>query len=881
MTTAQNSATLLWMYSYNREFKRHTLSKNYRSSYLKVRLGNFLLKAAVAGILLGIVGIIFLFIWYSKDLPSPDKVQRKDGFSTVVLDRNEKPLYDIFTDKNRIPLKSEEIPDWIKKATVAIEDKDFYKHQGFDTRGMIRSLVNIITLRGLQGGSTLTQQLVKNSLLTSERSLPRKIREFVLSIQIERKYTKDQILQMYLNEAPYGGTMYGVESATQGYFGKHAKDLTLIESVILAGLPQEPSYYTPFGSYPKAYIDRATEVLRRMREDGDITPSQEAELKRDLPNVKFKENSEKSKAIHFVLKVRQELIDKFGSQVVDAGGLRVITTLDGDLQEKTETIVKEEVEKAKNLNLTNGAAVVIDPRNGEILAYVGSKDFSESENGFQGKFDVALMGLRQPGSALKPIAYAVGFTKGYNPSTLIMDVATQFPGGEGQKDYEPKNYDGKFKGPVQVRFAIGNSINVPAVKMTAMVGVPDILKTAYDMGLSTLAPTSLNERKLGLSLVLGGGEVKLIDLTSAYGVFATGGVRNDPSDILKVIDPGGNVIYEKKPVAGRRVLNEDVSFLVSHILLDNNARKDIFGPNSYLIVPGKTVGVKTGTTDDKKDNWTVGYTPSVVVGVWVGNNDNSAMNPKIASGVTGAAPIWNRIMKEALKDKKDEEFKKPDNVTSVTIDAFGGGLPKDGRPTRSEYFIKGTEPTATASIYKKLKVSKSDNNKLANAVEIANGQYDEKDFIVFEETDPTSRDGKNRWQEGIDQWLKTQSDPAYKAPHDTSTTDENTIVVRFKRPQDKSKLDDNSFDVVIEANANRDIKKMELYINDSLKNSQDNTSLMTQNITLDSGIYKLKAKAYDDAGHTGESEITIGIKTDPAPTDTPLSPSDTPTPALP
>lgn len=878
MTFFLISATLLWMYSYNREFKRNTLSKNYRSSYLKVKLGNLLLKAVVIGIILGIVGIIFLFIWYSKDLPSPDKVQRKDGFSTVVLDRNEKPLYDIYTDKNRIPLKSEEIPDAIKKATVAIEDKDFYKHQGFDTRGIIRSFFNIITLRGVQGGSTLTQQLVKNSLLTSERSLPRKIKEFVLSVQIERKYTKDQILQMYLNEAPYGGTMYGVESAAGGYFGKHAKDLTLIECVILAGLPQEPSYYTPFGSHPKAYIDRATEVLRRMREDGDISPSQELELKRDLPNVKFTQDTRNARAVHFVLKVRQELIDKFGSQMVDAGGLRVITTLDGDLQDKVETIVKDEVDKAKSLNLSNGAAVVIDPQTGEILAYVGSKDYQESENGFQGKFDVASMGLRQPGSALKPIAYAAGFTKGYTPATLLMDVDTKFPGGEGQKDYQPKNYDGKFRGPVQVRFAIGNSINVPAVKMTALVGVPDILKTAYDMGISTLAPTSDNEKKLGLSLVLGGGEVKLLDLTSAYGVFATGGIRNDPADILKVIDSGGTVVYEKKPVTGRRVLNEDVSFLMSHILLDNNARKDVFGPNSYLVIPGRTVAVKTGTTDDKRDNWTIGYTPSVVVGVWVGNNDNSPMNPKIASGVTGAAPIWNRIMKEALKDKKDEEFKKPEDVISLTIDAFGGGLPKEGKPTRSEYFIRGTEPTSVAPIYKKLKVSKSDNNKLANAVEIANGQYDEKDFIVFEESDPTSRDNQNRWQDGINSWLATQSDPLYKAPHDTSTADENNVVVRFKKPQDKNRIEDNSFDVVIEASANHSIKKIELYMNDSLKSSQDNTNLMTQNIALDTGIYKLRAKAYDDSGHTGESEITVGIKTDPNPTDTPLPPSPTPLP---
>ncbi len=822
----------------------------------------------IFGIIASFILFFVFLIWYSKDLPSPDKVQRKEGFSIVVLDRSGNPIYDIYNDKNRIPVALSDIPDDLKKATIAIEDKDFYKHQGFDPKGVIRAVFNIVTLRGIQGGSTLTQQLVKNVLLTSEKTIPRKIKEFILAIQIERKYTKDEILQMYLNESPYGGTMWGIESAAVGYFGKHAKDLTFVESVILAGLPQRPSYYSPFGPNPKAYIGRAEEVLRRMREDGYITEAKEFETKKLLADVKFASASGQFKAQHFVFYVRKQLVEKFGEKMVDAGGLIVTTTLDGKLQEKAETIVREEIDKLKGLNVTNGAAVVLDTKTGEILAYVGSKTYDSEDEKFQGKFDIVSMGYRQPGSALKPITYAVGLTKGYTASTLIMDVETHFPGGEGKPDYIPKNYDNKFRGPVQVRYALGNSINVPAVKMTALVGVKDILKTAYDMGIGTLAPTNENVNKLGLSLTLGGGEVRLLDLASAYSVFGNSGVKNEPYSILKVVDSSRKVLYEHKKVAGKKVLGEDVCFIISDILSQNDARKEVFGERSYLVISGKTVAVKTGTTDDKRDNWTVGYTPSVVVGVWVGNNDNSPMNPKLASGTTGAAPIWNLIMKEALKSKQDEPFKKPDNVLELTIDAFGGGLPKDGRPQRKEYYIKGTEPISVSSIYKKIKVSKSDQNKLANAVEIATGAYEEKEFIVFTENDPTSKDGRNRWQEGIDAWIEKQGDPLYHPPKDTANTDEKKVIVSIKKPDNQSQVDSNEVEIRVEAKAIKAIAKIEIYIDDELKTSV-NSNYFNEPINLSTGVHKIKAKAYDQDKNSGEAEITIGVRTSPNPTATP------------
>ncbi len=844
-----------------------------------MKLLSFASTFLIAGLIGGVIIFFLLFLWYAKDLPSPETVKRKEGYSTVVLDRNNKPVYDIYTDKNRIAIPFSDIPDFLKKATIAIEDKDFYKHQGFDQKGILRSVFNTLTFQGIQGGSTLTQQLVKNVLLSSERTFTRKIKEFMLAVQIERKYSKDEILQMYLNESPYGGTMWGIESASLGYFGKHAKELTQPEAVILAGLPQRPSYYSPFSATDKAYLPRAEEVLRRMREDGYINPKEEYDLKKNLAEVKFASPGAQFQAVHFVFYIKKQLVEKFGEKLVDEGGLRVTTTLDLPLQEKVESIVDEELGKLKSLDVSNGAAMVINPQNGEILTYVGSRQYSSDDPEFQGKFDVVSMGFRQPGSTLKPITYAAAFTKGYTPASLLMDVETKFPGGENRPDYVPKNYDGKFRGPVQIRFALANSINIPAVKMTALVGIKNILETAYEMGMSTLQPTDDNVSRLGLSLTLGGGEVRLLDLVPAFGVFAAAGIKNDLVSILKVTDGNGKVLYEAKKTSGRRVLPEDVSFLISDILSDNNSRKDVFGPNSYLYVPGRTVAVKTGTTDDKKDNWAVGYTPSFAVGVWVGNNDNTPMNPKLASGATGAAPIWNRIIQEALRASKDEPFKKPDDIVSVSVDSYSGGLPYKDKPTRNEYFIKGTEPAETSPIYKKIKLSKSDNNKLANLIEIATGSYDEKEYIVFTEDDPTSRDEKNRWQEGIDEWIGKQGDPVYHPPKDTSNKDENNVVVKIKTPQDKTKIDDNNVRVEAEGKSTKDIKKMEIYIDDVLKTTTENNYL-DETIVLETGIRNIKVKAYNSDNNSGEAEISIGVKTSWEPTNTPApTPTVTPLPS--
>lgn len=793
-------------------------------------------------LILLIIFTLFSFVIFAKDLPSPHKLNERDAsLSTKIYDRDGELLYDIFGDKNRTVVNFNELPEYVKQATIAVEDKNFYEHQGFSLLGIARAAANIIFLQNLQGGSTITQQVVKNTLLSPERTITRKIKESILTVQVERKYTKDEILQIYFNEVPYGGTAWGIEAASQTYFRKNAKDLTLTEAVILAGLPQRPTYYSPYGTNPDAYVARAEAVARRMREDGYITKEQEEQIKKELPEIVFSPDDQGIKAAHFVFYIRDLLSEKYGDKFIEQGGLKVTTTLDYELQQEAQKIVAEEIEKLGELKVGNGAAVVLDPQKGEILAMVGSKDYFAKD--YDGQVNVSLS-LRQPGSALKPFTYATGFKAGYTPATVIMDVPTEFPGGEGQPPYKPVNYDGTYKGPVQARFALGNSINVTAVKMTALVGVKNMLRTAFDSGIKSLEPSDDNLKRFGLAVTLGGAEVRLLELSTGYGTFANRGKYIEPTPILKVEDRDGKVLEEKKNVEDKKVLGEDIAYLVSHILSDNVARTDVFGANSLLRISGKTVAVKTGTTDDKRDNWAVGYTPSVVVGVWVGNNDNSPMNPKIASGVTGATPIWNRIMSFALRDKQSEDFAKPDNVNALEIDAFGGGLPCRDFPKRSEYFIKGTEPTKDCLVQKTL---------------------DGKDYYVFLEFDPVSTDGKNRWQEGIDAWAATNSDSKYRVPGELKvepTQDPDEIKVHFKKPSGNSQVDYN-FETEAEIETGRKVSKVEFYIDGSIKSTKNGDNKNVKfNFTFaeaNKGKHKIKVKAFNEAGRDAQNEIEVSV----------------------
>ncbi len=617
----------------------------------------------------------------------------------------------------------------------------------------MRIAYNLILKRRAIGGSGITQQLVKNVLLTNERSLPRKIKELILAIQVDNKFSKDQILEMYLNNIGYGGASVGVEAGAQTYFGKPAKELDLPQSAFLAGIPLNPNIFSPFTGNTY-YINRSKEVLNAMVDSAYITRKEADSALKTIQGYKFSQHETQIKAPHFVLYVKELLAQQFGEQMVERGGLQVTTTLDYGIQKQAESIVKEEIDKLKNYDVGNGAAMITDPKTGQVLSMVGSKDYfgtplpegctSGKTCVFEPNFNASLS-PRQPGSSLKPVIYAKAFEKGYTPATMLMDVKTNFKATDSEDDYIPVNYDGKFRGPVQIRFALGNSLNIPAVKMLAMVGVKDAMQKGYDMGIRNWNPTPENLKNVGMSLVLGGRETSLHDEVTAYGSFANKGIRKDLVSILKVTDSRGKVLYEQKDTAGQRALSEEVAFLISHILLDNNARVEEFGPSSYLNIPGKTVAVKTGTTDEKRDNWTIGYTPSYVVGVWVGNNNNATMNQKIASGITGASPIWNHLMTMVLKGKADEQFAVPTNVTAVQVDASAGGQPAFGFSARTEYFVKGTEPTAKSPDYK---------------------DKDGKVYIHYHEEDPVSTDGKNRWQEGIDQWIDQnhKDDEKYHPP---------------------------------------------------------------------------------------------------------------------
>jgi 1A family penicillin-binding protein len=669
--------------------------------FFKTKKFKFLLLAFV----FSTVGFYFLIL---KDLPSPSKLSSPDSFpaSTKIFDRNGKLLYDIYVDKNRTPVKLDSLPQYVKDATIAAEDKDFYKHKGFAIRGILRAGFNTLFKRKLQGGSTISQQLVKNTLLTQERTLRRKIREAFLTIAVEILYPKDKILEMYLNQIPYGGTAYGIGAASQMYFGKTPDKLTLAEAALLAGLPQSPTRYSPFGAHPEMAKHRQNYVLNEMVNDNFISQEEADQAKAE--ELVFAKHGHGIKAPHFVMYVKDQLVEKFGQQTVDQGGLRVYTTLDLEIQEFAQTAVATEVAKLTKEKVTNGAALVTNPKTGAILAMVGSKDYFAKD--IDGNFNVTTT-IRQPGSSIKPLNYAVALEKKIlTPASLVLDTPTCFT-NPGQKAYCPDNYDNSFHGPTQFRFALGNSYNIPAVKILALNGLEDFIASASAMGITTFK----DPKNYGLSLTLGGGEVRMTDMATAFGVFANQGARQDLYTIEKVEDSNGKILEKHKTTEGEKVLSAETCYLISHILLDNNARSAAFGSSSYLVVKNHPeVSVKTGTTNDKKDNWTIGYTPSYVVAVWVGNNNSQPMS-YVASGVTGASPIWNKIMRYVLS-KKDEEMGKPfqewpikpEGVVGASICSLSGLLPGDsGCSTRYEYFINGTVPSETESLKRHIPINKS------------------------------------------------------------------------------------------------------------------------------------------------------------------------------
>ncbi|MFQ5540630.1 MAG: transglycosylase domain-containing protein [Candidatus Paceibacteria bacterium] len=627
------------------------------------------------GVFVGLVSIGFfvggaVFIWAATfKIPDIESLQsRKVAQSTKIYDRTgEVLLYDLHEDVDRTVVPIADISLNIRNATVAIEDSTFYEHNGIRPIATLRAVfLQPLRGRGVQGGSTITQQVVKNSVLTSKRLVSRKIIEWVVALRLESVLSKDDILELYLNESPYGGTIYGVEEAAQSFFGKSASDVTLVEAAYLAALPQAPTYYSPYGNNREDLEERKNLVLSRMRELGFITEEEYATAMGE--EVKFKTQVISGiRAPHFVFYVREQLEREFGRRTLEESGWKVVTTIDMELQEAAEATVANHAEtNEKNFRASNAAMVATDPKTGDILAMVGSRDYFDDE--IDGNYNVATAKPgRQPGSAFKPFVYAAAFDRGLSPNTVLFDVKTQFSTACRPDDlseeapcYSPNNYDEVFKGPVTLRSALAESRNVPAVKLLYLVGLSDALRTARAMGITTLE----NEARYGLTLVLGGGEVTPLEMTAAYGVFAAEGMKRDTRSILKVEDRNGNEV-RTYPVRENRVLKESVALAVSDVLSDNEARTPEFGANSPLYFPGQHVAAKTGTTNDSRDAWIIGYTPNIAVGAWVGNNDNSEMVKEIAGFIV--APMWHEFMEFALAKYPNDPF--PEAKTTTVVDA--------------------------------------------------------------------------------------------------------------------------------------------------------------------------------------------------------------------
>lgn len=649
----------------------------------KLRLPKFSKKNTAAVSLMILIGSI-LFVWFFifYKLPSPTELsKRRVELSTKIYDRNHTLLYTIYKDKNRTPIQLTELPEYVVSAFLAAEDASFYNHHGYSVKGMLRAVFKYLDTGRVTGGSTITQQLVKNTLLTPQKTIRRKLREIYLAIKIENLYSKNEILEMYLNEVGFGGTAYGIEEASKLYFDKQAKDLTLAEAALLAGLPQSPTKYSPFGTNPELARMRQKEVLNLMFEHGFINEEQKREAENQ--KIQFAQNRIDIKAPHFVMYVKNLLVDKYGEDIVEKGGLEVITTLDLKTQQMAQEIVAQKVNSLRHLNVGNGAAMIVKPQTGEVFAMVGSTNYFDTKK--EGNVNV-LLRLRQPGSSVKPINYAYALSHGYTPATILRDEPTVFkiPGG---RNYAPRNYDGRFVGQLTLREALAQSRNVPAVRVLNSYGVDKMLELAQKMGI-----TSWNKPdRYGLSLTLGGADVYLYDLAQVYATLANYGTRVNLNTI-KQIKAGDKLIYKNpcfdNTCPGRQVLDPRVAFILTDILKDNIARAPAFGLRSQLNIPGYEVAVKTGTSNNLRDNVTVGYTQDWVVVTWVGNNDNTPMS-QVASGVTGASPIWNEIMTNLLNNSKPKAWERPEGLVQAQVCG------------RTDWFLQGASFPSCSDNHKK------------------------------------------------------------------------------------------------------------------------------------------------------------------------------------
>jgi len=673
-------------------------------------------------ILFAVLGTIALGYFFWKNPLEAQLSSANIAQTSIIYDRTgEHVLYEMHGEENRKVIGHEEIPDVMRVTTIAAEDNNFYSHSGIDLKAIARALKADVTSSEMQqGASTITQQLARNAFLTRQKTLQRKVSEIILAFRIESRFSKDEILDMYLNQVPYGSNAYGIESATQTFFGKDAKDLTLDEAALLAALPNATTYYSPYGNHKDELIKKQQRILDKVAELGLADTLQADEAKNINTFEKIIPIKQSIFAPHFVFYIKEQLEKTYGQEAVKKGGFRIYTTLDWDKQQLAEKTIRNSIPEIQKYGATNAALISIDPKTGEILAMVGSRDYFDKS--IDGQVNVATS-PRQPGSSFKPFAYATAFEKGYQPETLLYDIPTNFgPDGTGQ-DYKPSNYDGSSHGLVSMRQALSNSLNIPAVKTLYLAGIKDTIYNAQKMGISTLT----DQNRYGLALVLGGAEVTLLDETSAYGVFANDGKRNPATGFLKIIDSSGNTTYESSP-KNEQVIHQQIARKIDSILSDNGARSLVFGTGSKLYIQGKTVAAKTGTTQDFHDAWIVGFTPSVVTGVWVGNNNNDAMRSG-ADGSYVAAPIWNNFMSQVLNNYPDEKF--PDYEK---YNFANSAMPE------VKYFKSGKEISAE-------KAKKADQSKVEVKIELPIYSADGSSMIAEMQntTDPMIL----RWREAL------------------------------------------------------------------------------------------------------------------------------------
>lgn len=809
------------------------------------------------GFLTGVIAVVGVFAYFAKDLPDPNKVNKRVvAESTKIYDRTgQHVLYEIHGEEKRTLIPFDEMPQSIRHATIASEDQDFYSHYGIKFSSIARAVIKDILNRGAsQGGSTITQQFVKNSILTSEKTITRKIKEVILSLEIEQRFSKDEILRMYLNEIPYGSNAYGIESAAQTFFGKHAKELDYDEAAILAVLPRATTFFSPFGSHTDRLKVNQEAVLDKMANLGYISQEDARRYKETDVLNKITVKRENINAPHFVMYVKEYLDNKYGAREMEEGGMKIYTTLDWDKQQIAEKAVKEGVENnMEKWNAENAALVAIDSKNGQILAMVGSKDYFDKT--IDGQVNVAIRD-RQPGSSFKPYVYLTAFTKGYFPDTIVYDVETDFNKGS-EDNYIPQNYDGSFRGPLKMKEALGMSLNVPAVKTLYLAGVKDSIEMAKNLGVN-----GLNEpERYGLSLVLGGGEVQLLDHTNAYATLSNNGVRHNKTAILRIEDKSGKVIEEFKDTSGDRVVKEEYIAMLNSVISNNKYRAPVFGENNPLKFDDGLVSAKTGTTNEFRDGWTMGYTTSMAIGVWAGNNDNSPMKAG-ADGVNVAAPIWRSFLDQTSGNSNKEkfpEFNGEEVMKDIKKDILTGKLDTEKKIEVCE--IPGKDD-------KWCKANKyCPKDEIKNKTIIASHNilwYVDKDNPQGENPEKPEKDSQFlRWEEGVEKWYKKNKDKKYISDKDVEgDCDEDDFDKYAPKISLNTSKEGNKIKISVSAEAPFGIDSVKIYAEgDEINSSSSSSSGATYEVPANknNSSIKIEAKMKDKNGNEASNEENVSV----------------------